>query len=348
MRVSPDSQAANESSLEYQARALALVSRTFALTIPQLPAPVRHAVGNAYLLCRIADTIEDEPALDPGCKRLHLHRFADVVQGKAPVDAFVADLAPLLSEATNDGERELVANAGLVLGLHRQMPPGQRGPIERCVREMCGGMAEYVETGADGLRDMAEVDRYCHYVAGVVGEMLTDLFCDYSVEIASRREALFPLSSQFGRGLQLVNILKDHREDRLRGVGWLPSPHQSGSEPEGRRASVRPSMSANPWILRLVDVARFDLEAALCYVLLFPGHELGIRRFLAWTLGFAALTLRRIHANPGFSHGDEVKIPRRQVYGMVAATNVAVRSNRLLRWLLAAAAPPLPDTTPSG
>ena len=47
----------------YQERILPHVSRTFALTIPQLPAAVRAAVTNAYLLCRIADTIEDEPAL---------------------------------------------------------------------------------------------------------------------------------------------------------------------------------------------------------------------------------------------------------------------------------------------
>ena len=47
----------------YQDRILPYVSRTFALTIPQLPPALRTAVTNAYLLCRIADTIEDEPAL---------------------------------------------------------------------------------------------------------------------------------------------------------------------------------------------------------------------------------------------------------------------------------------------
>ena len=43
----------------YQDRILPGVSRTFALTIPQLPQALRTSVTNAYLLCRIADTIEE-------------------------------------------------------------------------------------------------------------------------------------------------------------------------------------------------------------------------------------------------------------------------------------------------
>ena len=40
---------------------LAKVSRTFALTIPLLPTELIDYISNAYLLCRIADTIEDDP-----------------------------------------------------------------------------------------------------------------------------------------------------------------------------------------------------------------------------------------------------------------------------------------------
>ena len=46
--------------LAYQAKILPLVSRTFALTIPQLTLELVDVVGNAYLLCRLADTIEDD------------------------------------------------------------------------------------------------------------------------------------------------------------------------------------------------------------------------------------------------------------------------------------------------
>jgi phytoene/squalene synthetase len=59
------------------------VSRTFALTIPQLPPELRRAVANAYLLCRIADTIEDEPALSAEQKRVFENAFVDAVTGNA-------------------------------------------------------------------------------------------------------------------------------------------------------------------------------------------------------------------------------------------------------------------------
>ncbi|NET50636.1 MAG: squalene/phytoene synthase family protein, partial [Merismopedia sp. SIO2A8] len=38
------------------------------------------------------------------------------------------------------------------------------------------------------------MNRYCYYVAGVVGEMLTELFCDYSDKIAPRRAPMMELA----------------------------------------------------------------------------------------------------------------------------------------------------------
>lgn len=321
----------------YQARALAQVSRTFALTIPLLPPQVRYAIGNAYLLCRIADTIEDEPTLSVEYKREFLSRFVDVVQGLAPTSTFAHDLTPLLTAATSKSEQELVSQVGAVIDYHRELRSGQRQPIERCVKIMCEGMAEFVDTDEAGLPTMSHVERYCYFVAGVVGEMITDVLCDYSHIIDSRKTELSKLSVQFGRGLQLVNILKDHREDRIRGATWLPQStlnvHGNGSRDN--------KLSVIPKIIQVVQVAQRDLEAALRYVQLIPSHESGVRRFLAVTLGLAVLTLRRIHSNPAFQTGAEAKTPRRQVYATVAATKVAVRSNSALKWLFDSVKPEL-------
>lgn len=332
-------QIANSPALAYQAGALSRVSRTFALTIPQLPPEVRYAIGNAYLLCRIADTIEDEPKLDGFSKRQFLHRFSDVVRLKESAYSFAEDLAPLLSDQTNDDERNLVANTNLVMGLHRQMPRSQTDPIERCVETMCQGMSEFVDTGSEGLSDLAQVDRYCYFVAGVVGEMITEVLCDYSDDIASRKDELFSLSSKFGSGLQLINIMKDHCEDKLRSVCWLPRSLFSG-QAESDQAQ-RSGPNADPRVVRLLGVARSRLEKSLRYITLIPKQEIGIRRFLGWTLAFASLTLRRIHDNPRFRKGDEVKISRRLVYGSVAAVNFALRSNRAMRWMFNTTVPTL-------
>lgn len=64
---------------------------------------------------------------------------------------------------------------------------------------------------------MAAMDLYCYHVAGVVGEMLTELFCDYSPEINQHKPVLMKLAVSFGQGLQMTNILKDIWEDRKRG-----------------------------------------------------------------------------------------------------------------------------------
>jgi farnesyl-diphosphate farnesyltransferase len=53
------------------------------------------------------------------------------------------------------------------------------------------GMIEF-ERNRDrsGLTDVAELERYCYFVAGVVGEMLTDLCCAHSPRMESRRDRL--------------------------------------------------------------------------------------------------------------------------------------------------------------
>ena len=53
-----------QDDLQYQADILEGVSRTFALTIPALPKGLSEVVANAYLLCRLADTIEDDIGLN--------------------------------------------------------------------------------------------------------------------------------------------------------------------------------------------------------------------------------------------------------------------------------------------
>jgi farnesyl-diphosphate farnesyltransferase len=85
------------------------------------------------------------------------------------------------------------------------------------------GMGQFQLRGDKiGLQDLEELDQYCYYVAGVVGQMLTTLFCLYSPEIAKNHDALMASAVSFGQGLQMTNILKDVWEDFQRGDCWLP------------------------------------------------------------------------------------------------------------------------------
>src|SRR5207253_10264499 len=94
----------------YQEEILPHVSRTFALTIPQLPPGLRTAVTSAYLLCRIADTIEDEPALSAAETFVFLQRFTAVVCGREDAALLARELEQRLSDRTLPAERDLVRN----------------------------------------------------------------------------------------------------------------------------------------------------------------------------------------------------------------------------------------------
>src|ERR1700677_3406968 len=152
----------------YQDQILPHVSRTFALTIPQLPPALRGPVTTAYLLCRIADTIEDEPALSPAETLAYMQRFNAVVSANADPVALASDLARRLSNQTLAAERDLVSNMDRVIRVTARLEPGGRAAIGRCVRLMCQGMPQFqLSASVRGLATLSDLDDYCYYVAGV-------------------------------------------------------------------------------------------------------------------------------------------------------------------------------------
>ncbi len=328
---------------DYQDHVLPHVSRTFALTIPQLPPALRTPVTSAYLLCRIADTIEDEPALSPDATLALLQRFVAVVSGREDAELLAQDLAPQLSGQTLPAERDLVLNMGRVIRVLNRFEVEQRVAIERCVEVMCGGMHQFQQTASlKGLPRATDLDDYCYYVAGVVGQMLTELFCFYSPEIHPVRGALHELDVSFAQGLQMTNILKDVWEDRARGACWLPQ------EVFARHgidlAELRPGVDQRfvAAMSELVAIAHGHLRNALRFTLLIPSGETGIRRFCLWAIGLAVLTLRKIEATPGFTAGAQVKVSHLSVALTRALTSSATRSNWLLKQLFAMTATGLP------
>jgi farnesyl-diphosphate farnesyltransferase len=330
--------------LALQDRLLQGVSRTFALTIPQAPEALRDVVGNAYLLCRTVDTIEDEPGLDAEATRSLAEEYVDVVNGRASADAFAARLAPQLTEATLPAERELIARTPTVIAILRSFTAAQQAAVCECVEIMARGMVEFQQTRSlGGLEDLRQTDRYCYHVAGVVGEMLTKLFCDHVPEMSQNRERLLALGVSFGQGLQMTNILKDVWEDRRRGACWLPRSVFAAHGFDLHELSEQtrdPGFTAG--LLDLVGVTHRHLRDALEYTLLIPPREQGMRNFCLWAIGMALLTLRKINRRPDYRAGEDVKISRRSVYATILVSRMSVRHDRLLRRLFAMTAAGLP------
>lgn len=309
----------------YQEKILQDVSRTFALTIPQLPPALRKVVSNAYLLCRIADTIEDDNALTSEQTRQFSDMFTAVVGGSIPAETFSEKLYPLLSAHTIEAEHDLIKNTPSVIRITHSFNKNQRKALERCVRIMAKGMADYQDAESlDGLENLQAMDEYCYYVAGVVGEMLTELFCDYSDEINQNKTTMMRLAVSFGQGLQMTNILKDIWEDRQRGACWLPRDVFTSHGLE--LSSLKPNDPGFASGLgTLIGVAKNHLRDALEYTLLIPPRETGIRRFCLWAIGMAVLTLNKLNNHREFSHGNQVKISRRSVKATVLVTSLLAR-----------------------
>ncbi len=323
--------------LKRQMHLLERVSRTFALTIPQLPPALCDQVGNAYLLCRIADTIEDEPQLSAADKQIFIRLFLAVLAGETPAEAFPLQLLPRLSAATPAAEQALIAEAPAVIAHFQAYPPPLREIIHQCVQIMSQGMADYqAQACAEGLPDLEALDQYCYFVAGVVGEMLTGLFCAASPACERQRTALSALAVAFGQGLQMTNILKDVWEDRARGVCWLP--RQLCAElgldlADLTQAANEPAFGLA--LQRLIAIANGHLQDALDYSLLLPASEQGMRQFCLWAIGMARLTLGKLARQVDYRQASAVKISRRDVRRVVLCCRLTGRFDGLTRGLFA-------------
>ena len=338
---------ASAADLAYQRGILPGVSRTFALTIPVLPDALAVVMTNAYLLCRIADTIEDDPGLTHEQKSQFHERFVAVVKGENDAEPFARELAPLLSDRVLPAEHDLVRNTAAVIRVTHACSAEERAALTRCVAIMCRGMPEFQRNKSlRGLRDLDELAEYCYYVAGVVGEMCTELFALHCPELQPKREAMLRLSVSFGQGLQMTNILKDIWDDRESGACWLPRSVFAGGAMDLERLEAWHTEPAfREGLEELLGVGHAHLRNALEYTCLIPKREIGIRRFCLWAIGLAVLTLRKIHRNPSYRSGSEVKVSRRTVKATVLTTNLTLMSNRALRLMFARAADGLPLAT---
>jgi farnesyl-diphosphate farnesyltransferase len=329
----------------FQGRILQGVSRTFALTIPTLPKELDRAVANAYLLCRIADTIEDDADLVFDDKQRYSQQFIDVIRGDADGDEFGRELAPRLASHTLVAERELIVETAAVIRITHSLNATQREAMQNCVRTMADGMVYYQgQETLNGLPDQPAMDRYCYYVAGVVGEMLTELFCDHCPELNQQKSEMMRLAVSFGQGLQMTNILKDIWDDRARGACWLPA--DVFSLRGVRLADIEAGKGGADFedgLGQLIAIAHGHLRNSLQYTTMLPRKQSGMRKFCLWALGMAVLTLRKLDRHRDYADGQEVKISRRSVKATVVSTNLLVRSNSGLRILFAAASMGIPQ-----
>ncbi|MBX3158524.1 MAG: squalene/phytoene synthase family protein [Deltaproteobacteria bacterium] len=324
---------ASDDDITYCRHALGEVSRTFALPIAMLPEPLSTAVSCGYLLCRIADTIEDHPGIALDERDRMFGVFLDVLHGREP-RALTRSFEAIVGD---DPELSLGRNCARVMCVFGSLDDDQRGACRHWIGEMARGMNVYVhrQRGADGLialTTLADLERYCYFVAGTVGHLLTDLFREVfePADGSGRRVD----AEHFGAGLQMVNILKDIPEDRERGWSYIPrSTCAEHGLAVGDLLDVAHRDRAHAAVAPVFAMARDRLDAALTYALAVPPVHAGVRRFCLLPLWMAARTLVHARGNDAlFVPGAEVKISRAEVASLIAeVTRLASDDEALTR-----------------
>lgn len=321
----------------YCRQALAEVSRTFSRPIALLRDELEVAVTAGYLLCRVADTIEDDPALDPATRDQLFRVYLDVLERGADPAVFAS--ASRVIVASPEHERELAQSLPRVMSVLATLPADTGATVLHWVAEMSRGMGIYARRrpGADGfvsLTGLPDLERYCYFVAGTVGHMLTELFTAALPDLdPEARITLQQHAEAFAVGLQLTNILKDFTDDYERRVSFIPRmtleasgvPLPAATDP-AHRAAAQAAMEP------IFDRAQAALDRALEYALALPADARDLRLFCLLPLWLAVRTLAhtRGHADQ-LTPGRKVKIGRPEVEALISDCVRRVGDDEALR-----------------
>lgn len=183
-------------------------SRTFYIPISYLDIGIREAVASAYLCMRAIDEIEDHNELDDALKVKLLLGISETFKSQNVMEESQILLSPY---------RSVLPEVSMKIGEWALLcPPSGTEIVNRYISKMAHHMAEWVQNGWH-IHTEDDLDRYTYSVAGMVGEMLSELWFWHDGTQSDSTKAI-----AFGRGLQAVNILRNKKEDNERGVDFYP------------------------------------------------------------------------------------------------------------------------------
>jgi farnesyl-diphosphate farnesyltransferase len=260
------------------------VSRSFAVVVACLEEPLNHFLSTAYLICRVADNIEDseQPIAWKRSRFAELSRLL-VEPSRAPdiLSGWDRQEWPGL---TSDEKQLMGRRDGVGLWqIYALIPDRARSITRRWVSAMVEGM-KYLEdpghppewvarSGVQLLSDEEDYDRYCYYVAGTVGHLASELVIDHYQLTDGVADSLLSTCEACGRGLQKTNIVKDFAKDLDRAVCYLPDEWM-------REVGLSPlSLTGAPaeWKQKVLDNVLAELQDSVDYVLALPYKAVGYR-----------------------------------------------------------------------
>ncbi len=290
-------------------RVLKGVSRSFYLSLRLLPSAMRRPASIAYLLARLSDTIADSAEVPAADRLKMLEEFGAQVAGNGPL----ADWPDCLITATPDEkEKELLRSHQAVVGSLATLREQEMGLIREVVATIVSGqvldLKRFGEADAGNvvsLKNTEELNDYTWRVAGCVGKFWTKLgYTTLGGEFSESDESELLLhAEEYGRGLQLVNILRDLPKDLKAGRCYLPVPVPTDTSALMEEFSF--------WR----TIAEEKVQHGYLYSEQLRLRRLKIASGLPAMIATETLGLLRDKSMEQLQFG--IKVPRNRVYGMI-------------------------------
>ena len=303
-------------------------SRSFYLTLRVLPARVRPQIGLAYLLARTTDTIADTEIL-PVAQRLDaLQKLRERILGRSSAPLNFGELAEkqnlsaekLLLEKVEDSLAALKTLSPTDLKLVREVLVTITSGQELDLRRFGGNATgNHSDKKIIALETAAELDDYTYRVAGCVGEFWTKICRAHLFPNVKLDEQQFITDGmRFGKGLQLVNILRDLPADLKNGRCYLPTQRLDEVKlfPETLLSPAN-TQKFLPLFHEYLDKAESHLAAGWRYTNTLPFGQFRLRLACAWPVLLGIKTIEKLRAANVIELQQRVKVSRGEVRGII-------------------------------
>jgi farnesyl-diphosphate farnesyltransferase len=295
------------------------VSRSFYLTLRVLPRRIRQQIGLGYLLARTTDTIADTE-LVPLPQRLEaLRALRGHILGLSQGPINFGELARLQTAAP---ERVLLEQVDASLALLGALAAADQRLVQEVLETITSGqeldLRRFDGAGPDhilSLRSDADLDDYTYRVAGCVGEFWTRICLAHLFAKTSLDEAyLLANGVRFGKGLQMVNILRDLPSDLRQGRCYLPADRLSAFDLVPADL-LQPANEGRlrPLYHQYLDQAEAHLRAGWDYTNTLPRRSVRVRLACAWPVLIGLDTLRLLRVRPLLDPNNRTKVSRSDV-----------------------------------
>ena len=315
-------------------------SRSFYLSLKELPREIRKQVSLLYMLARTSDTIADSEGGEPEDLLQALESYNEFTQGNSEE---APDLEELSEFQSNISEGLLLKNVDKVASNISQFSESDQESIRNCLGTIIGGQILDLKRfssevdGIPSIEENDELDDYAYRVAGSVGEFWTQMSLDHLFKIKEENEAeIFENGVRFGKALQMINILRDIPADLELGRCYIPrrSLDEHGMSPSDLLDSSKME-SFRPLYNEYLDLTDQHLDSAVQYIEMLPHSQFRLRGSCMLPVIIGKKTVSLLRGRNVLDPEKKVKISRSEVKEVVKKVIMAVpfkgSSKRLLR-----------------